>query len=92
MVDLCSEYCEKDKWCLLKEILVSLHPDPRLLVQLKCVEKFKYEISKEENKEIGWSEALAKWIDEGYAEKFSGIYEEDKNFRAIYNEVMKEES
>ena len=89
--DLCSDYCEEHHYCILKEFLVSSHPSPRLLIQMKCIDKFKYELGKEEDRKIDWAEALNEWVDRGYAEKFADNYEEGKNFRTIYKEVTQSE-
>jgi hypothetical protein len=86
--DVCCEYCDKDHYCILKLFLVESHPSPRLLIQLKLIEKFKYEMSEKEQRDIGWSEAVERWADEGYAKKFADFYSEDKNYKTIYREVM----
>lgn len=85
--DVCSEYCDKDHYCILKEFLVSAHPSKRLLFQLKAVDKFKYEKSKEFDKDIGWTKAMELWIEEGWAEKFGNIYDESLNFTALWKKL-----
>jgi hypothetical protein len=60
---------------------------------MKCVEKFKKVIAKEMDKDkddISWSEAMAVWIERGYAVKFSDLYDEKCKFRDIYRKVMAE--
>jgi len=89
--DLCSEYCPLGKHCILKLFLTSSHPDPRLLIQLKCVEKYKYELNKYDEKEITWEEAWMKWSENGYAKKFADVYNEEWTHNQIYKEVMKDE-
>ena len=86
--DICEEYCEKGKYCILKEFLVSSHSSPRLLMQLKLIDKFKFERSKKNDKDIGWASAMELWVEEGYAEKFANVYTEAKSFKKIYKEVM----
>ena len=89
--DICSDYCSSENDCILKEFLISAHPSPRLLIQMKCVEKYKAVIAKETNrsiKEIEWGEAMDLWIKRGFAEKFSYVYEEGVTFRIIYKTVM----
>jgi len=86
--DICDEYCEKGHYCILKEFMVSSHSSPRLLMQLKCIDKFKFEQSKSINKDLGWAKAMDLWVDEGYAEKFSCAYTEKKSFTKIYKETM----
>lgn len=75
----------KDEYCFLKVLLESLHIDGRVLIQLKCIEKFKYEESEKEGFDIGWNEAGMRWADLGYAEAFRNNYQEDLSFIKIYN-------
>lgn len=85
--DICSEYCEKDHYCILKEFLVSLHPSTRMLMQLKCMDKFKYEKSKEAGEDLGWQKTIELWVEEGYAKKFAEEYNETIKFAALYKKV-----
>ena len=92
--DICSEHCTSGHYCILKHFLTSSHPDPRLLIQLKCVEKYRKQLDKEHSQEIlwqsiSWKDGWVKWIENGYAEKFAGIYEEGMPYTKIYKEVMK---
>jgi hypothetical protein len=86
--DICSEYCEKDHYCILKEFLVSSHQSTRLLLQLKCVDKFKFERSKENGSDLGWQRCMEEWVECGYAVKFAEVYDEKKSFTKIYKEIM----
>lgn len=86
--DICSEYCPSGKHCLLKLFLLSSHPDPRLLVQMKCVEKYKYEVNKDYDTEMSWEDAWESWVENGYAEKFSEMYEEETRYDVIYRRIM----
>ena len=90
---ICSDYCSEENDCVLKEFLVSAHPSHRLLMQMKCVERFKITLANEMNKkvkEIGWAEAMTEWIARGYAEKFASLYNEDiTRCDSIYNKTVK---
>lgn len=87
--ELCSDCCcSSDHYCFLKEFMVECNPSPRLLIQLKCIEKFKYEISEKETRDIGWTEAVDRWASEGYAERFARFYSEDKKYTVIYKEII----
>ena len=81
--------CQKDKYCIFKEFLISAHPSKRLLVQLKCVDKWKFESSEQEHGDIGWDKAMSSWMSEGYAEAFAEAYAEGKSTKDIYTETMK---
>lgn len=89
--DVCSEYCEKGRYCIFKEFLVSAHPSPRLLMQLKAIDKMKFEKSKAANKDIGWTKCLELWVEEGYAKKFGEVYEEKIRFDTLYKKVTAKE-
>lgn len=91
--DLCCEYCEPKRYCILKEFLVSLHPSPRVLVQLKLIDKFKWTLSEKAKKDVGWTEAIAQWIEGGCAKKFAECYDEEDNvsISSLYKKVTKSE-
>lgn len=76
-----------DPYCILIEILISKINDVRFLIQMKCVEKFKYEIGNESGKHINWNEAYMQWIESGLAAKFAEEYKEDISFEEIYKKV-----
>jgi hypothetical protein len=88
--ELVSEYCQHNKYCLLKEFLISAHPDPRLLMQLKALEKYKYQISQQADKEISWQETMEKWVETGLAKKFADAYDKDNEmpFKTLYKKIM----
>jgi len=92
---ICSDYCSEENDCVLKEFLVSAHPSPRLLMQMKCVERFKITLAKETGKkvkEIEWAEAMTEWVARGYAEKFASVYNEDiTRYDSIYKNIMKKD-
>lgn len=65
------------RYSFFRRFIESFHPDPRILVQMKCLEKFKWEISKEIGREITWNEASFLWVQDGYAEIFADVYDPD---------------
>jgi len=85
--DVCGEYCPSTKYCILKEFLIESHPSPRLLIQLKLIDKFKYEISELETRDIGWAEAISLWIESGNAKRFGELYSENKKIKQLYKEI-----
>jgi len=86
--DVCSENCEPNHYCILKEFLISSHPSPRLIMQLKCIDKYKYEQSKKCEKDIGWDGAIAKWVEDGMAERFAKFYDEKSKLIHLYKKIM----
>ena len=83
-----SDYCKGNPYCLFKEFLVSTHPSRRLLVQLKCCDKYKFQESEKEGKDIGWDQTIARWMSNGYATKFSRMYDDKKSSSEIFRLVM----
>lgn len=87
--DLCTECCcDSNHYCFLKEFVMESHPSPRLLIQIKLIEKYKYEMSEREDRDVGWTEAIESWASEGYAERFAKYYSEDKSYKTLYKEVI----
>jgi len=78
------------KYCFLKTFVESLHPEPIVLVQFKCIEKFKWEESERKDKEIEWNEAAFMWAENGYAASFRKVFDEDLTVREIYKRTMNE--
>ena len=82
--------CKPGTYCIHKEIMMSAHRDLRMLMQLRCIEKFKYERSEQAGHDIGWNRAMELWIAEGRAEGYARHYHEDLRFSELYHAVMKE--
>lgn len=89
--DICEEHCNSNKYCILKEFLTLSHHSPRLLMQMRCIEKYKWTISEKANKDVGWADAFNKWVEDGYAKKFGDLYTEEIKFAALYKKIMAEE-
>ena len=66
------------------EFITSAHDSPRMIMQMKCVEKFRYE----RHQDLGWSDAFHAWVDEGYAKTFGDLYSEEIRFRSLYKNVI----
>ncbi len=84
--------CRNKKYCTLIELEIASHKNPRTLIQLKLIEKYKYVLNENQSNEISWDDAIQSWIKNGYAEKFSKIYYNDARpsdindlFNAIYH-------
>jgi len=73
--ELACEGCSK--YCFLKLFVESLHPEAFVLIQLKCIEFFKWEESEREGEDIGWNEAGMRWAMNGYACCFREIFNEE---------------
>jgi len=81
------QYCTSD-WCILKEILCFTHSDPRLFIQLKCIEHRNYELSEKVGMDVGWETAHTEWIDSGCAALFAKYYSEDLTAEEIYSKII----
>jgi hypothetical protein len=88
IVDNCPN---KNGYCTIKEILLHVGQEPRTLIQIKLIEKFKFEKSRELSKDIGWDGAFKDWIELKYAQKFSKLYDEEKSVSQLYKEIMNKE-
>jgi len=87
--DVCHGCCSPNKYCTLKEILARSPRDARTMIQIKCIEKLKYERSSAAGNDIGWRDASDLWIREGYAEAFARLYRGGMKVNTIYTAVMK---
>ena len=79
----CGNDCSRS-YCFFKTFLEKQHPSERLLIQLKCLEKMKWEESEKENHDIGLQEAGMRWCNDGWAKAFAQAYEEKENIEEIY--------
>tara|TARA_Y100000310_G_C20657442_1_gene802735 strand:- start:176 stop:517 length:342 start_codon:yes stop_codon:yes gene_type:complete len=89
--DVCG--CEGGNYCILRELIIAGGPDDRTLDQMKCLEIFKFEreIKGSKNDEDGWEKASKLWVAEGYAAKFSEVYDQHHNYlkvKGMYNMIM----
>ena len=80
--------CPHQHYCTLKEILCHAPRQAREILQIKCVEKFKYERSEKEGRAIDWQEAFELWIAEGFAAAFARAFHEGVGFAELYRVVM----
>jgi hypothetical protein len=85
--ELVCETCTS-KYCFVKVFLESLHPEPVILFQLKCIEKFKWEESERKGEDIGWNEAGILWAEQGYAKAFREEFDEDLSINEVYKRTM----
>jgi hypothetical protein len=85
--ELVDENCCCD-YCFLKQFVASLHPEPFVLVQLKCIEMFKWEESSKVGEDIGWNEAGMRWANEGYALSFRAVFDADLPIKDIYKKTL----
>ena len=68
----------------------SIHkPDPRVLVQFKCIELFKWELNQDSEEEIDIDTVVLKWNDEGYAKAFGEVFNEEKCVCTVYEETKR---
>lgn len=90
--DLCKEITDtcdcKGGYCFWRMLIEHQHPSLRMLVQMGCIEKYKYEESVTQKKDIGNSAAAMEWVDKGYAKAFSEVYDEDLSLNEIYRKTV----
>ena len=84
--ELCPPNC--DGYCFFKLYFEMAHFDERTLIQMKCLEIFKYEESEKSKKDIGWDVAIQLWMERGYAKKFSDVFDENLTAKENYKRVV----
>lgn len=89
--ELCADQpCKKGgDYCILKEVL--LHDakyNERLLTQVGCVNKYKYQESQRRGEDIGWSEAWSSWVESGMASLFAKHYECGDSVAKMYKKLL----
>ena len=87
----CHCHDKSDPYCTFIEVYLHSHSrdlDPRMIIQTKCIEKFKYDKSKEYNRNIEWREIHEMWINEGYAQIFAELYKEDMFVETLYSQII----
>lgn len=79
-------YCHGN-FCTFRTIIEHQHTDIRLLIQLQCILKFRYEESERQGEDIG-SKAEMKWFESGLAEEFAKVYNDELSFKEIYSRTL----
>jgi len=80
--------CCKNGYCFYKTIFRHVKFDKRTLVQIKCLEKFKYEQSERARVDIGEHNTVMKWVNDGYAEAFDKVFSTELKFLEIYSKTI----
>ncbi len=57
--------------------------DPRISVEVRCIQMFR-----EQNHLSSDDEAVLKFIEEGYVERFSRVYKPGLDFSVLYHEFL----
>jgi len=79
--------CAENKYCFYKMWFECAALDIRTVEQLKCIEKFKWEINEQSQEEFSWEFVVQEWIRVGHAAKFSEIYDEDLSIKELYEKT-----
>ena len=79
----CREYCP------VKEYILGQPIDDRTLEQLKCVEKFKWDVNKERKEDMGWDAAWRLWVSMGYHNVFREVYKDGMKNGELYSAITK---
>lgn len=89
--EISEESCEcKHGFCFFREFVKNCHPDIRLLIQLECIFKFKYEESERQKFDIGNEKAMLIWVESGLAKRFAEVYNDNLTFKEIYKLTIKD--
>ncbi len=82
--EICDGCCPRGHYCTLKEILLRVPRNARTLMQIKCIEKLKYERSVAERRAVDWDEALDIWVNERFAERYAAAYRDGIRLEELY--------
>jgi len=69
------EICDGCNECCLRKEISSRIYNERFLVQMRCVDDYKWVLGEEFEREVDSEEALKLWIKRGYAQAFAEIWE-----------------
>lgn len=87
--DEITETCScKDGYCFYRMLITHQHPSLRMLIQIECMEKFKWEESERQGQDIGNTAAAQMWVENGFAEAFAEAYDEDSSVKEIYKKTL----
>ena len=96
---LLDEICLEDgcnrEYCFLKDLMLHNGLEDKMVMQLKLVNKFKYDWSKEAGHDIGYEATLQRWTAEGYAKRYTEYWnsnEHTHHITSMYNALKKNES
>jgi ADP-ribosylglycohydrolase len=88
--ELC-EFCDdcEQRYCFLRSIVELDHKyNKRLLMQMKMVEVYKYQMETAMKKEIGWQDSLTIWVESGMAKKFAEAFDEKSSVREMKKKLF----
>ena len=85
--DIGSDNNSCNGYCIYKEILKNMHMNPRILIQFKCIDKFKYEVSQNLGYDVGMDVAGTMWVEEGWAKIFSENYNKNLKVESLYQKI-----
>jgi hypothetical protein len=84
--ELACETCESD-YCFLKTFLEIIHPEPKVLIQLKCLEYFKWDMNVDSSEELDMNDVAIVWAETGWAKVFSDVFDEELTSKQVYKLV-----
>ena len=84
--ELACETCESN-YCFLKTFLEIIHPEPKVLIQLKCLDFFKWDMNQESSEELDMNDVAIVWAEKGWAKVFSEVFAEDLTAKQVYQLV-----
>ncbi len=95
--NLCKDY-NNCSVCMIKEYLTREQPSVRMLLQTKCIEILRLQLTKKAEKELSWDDVMIVWIKNEYAIKFRQEYQKLENIvgidkidiKKLYNTIVKE--
>jgi len=82
-------------YCFLKFYLEHSQNDSghrRLMMQMKCIERFKWLMGEKCDNDISWDSAMYLWVENGHAKLFGEHYSDALTFDEIWCRCVRDES
>ena len=83
-------FCMSGYYCTLKAYFCRGARPSREFLQIKCVEKLRYERGDLHKRPVDWQEAFAYWSLEGHSAAFDKHFQEDVELETLYRRVKDE--
>ena len=89
--EVCKEITQtcdcKDGYCFYRKLITEKPPEIRVMVQVECMEKFRWEESERQRKDLEGT-AYMLWYELGLSQAFAEAYDENLTVKEIYARTL----
>lgn len=76
LTEFCDDSCSQP-YCFIRSLVeLDQKYNKRLIMQVKMIEVYKYQLETENKKEVGWQESLRLWVENGLAKKYAETFDD----------------